>query len=77
MFQVNLLLGSQEFLSGSALFVEMDDVRFYILFNSISVISGQWVGDNERLCALEPRVQLKRSSPQVGLEHGTARCLTQ
>ena len=27
----------------------MDDLRFYVLFNSISVISGQWVGDNERL----------------------------
>ena len=32
----------------------MDDLRFYILFNSISVISGQCVDDNERLCAVEP-----------------------
>ena len=38
----------------------MDDLRFYALFNSISVISGRWVGDNERLCATEPRVQLRR-----------------
>ena len=30
-----------------------DDLRFYVLFNSISVISGQWVDDNERLCAME------------------------
>ena len=29
----------------------MDDLRFYVLFNSISVISGRWVDDNERLCA--------------------------
>ena len=26
---------------------------FYTLINSISVISGQWTGDNERLCAME------------------------
>ena len=32
----------------------MDDLGFYILSNSISVISGEWVGDNERLCAMEP-----------------------
>ena len=30
-----------------------------IIFNSISVISGQWDGDNERLCAEEPHLQLK------------------
>ena len=28
--------------------------EFYILFNSISVISGQLEGDNARLCAMEP-----------------------
>ena len=32
----------------------MDDMRFYVLFNSISVISGRWADDNEKLCALEP-----------------------
>ena len=36
----------------------MDDLQFYIFFNSISVISRWWVGDNERLCAIEPRVWL-------------------
>ena len=30
----------------------MDDLQFYILFNSISVISGQWADDNERPCAM-------------------------
>ena len=35
----------------------MDDFRFYILFNSISVISGQSADDNERLCAMEPDLQ--------------------
>ena len=31
----------------------MDDLQFYVLFNSLSVISGQWEVDNERLCAME------------------------
>ena len=31
----------------------MDDLRFYVLFHSISVISGRWEVDNERLCAME------------------------
>ena len=40
----------------------MDDLRFYVLFNSISVISGKWADGNERLhvCAMESRFQLKR-----------------
>ena len=42
-------------------------------FNSISVISARWVGDNERLCAIEPHLQLKRFSPEARLETGTAR----
>ena len=29
------------------------------------------MGDNIRLCAVEPRLRLKRSSPQTGLELGT------
>ena len=31
----------------------VDDLRFYFLFNSISVISGQCLDDNERLCAMK------------------------
>ena len=31
------------------------DLRFYILLNSISVITEQWAGDNESLGAMEPR----------------------
>ena len=45
----------------------MDDLRFYILFNSISVITGQWEDDNERMCAMEPRLRLRR----FGLEWGS------
>ena len=51
----------------------MDDLRLYILFNNISVISGRWVGDYERLCAMEPRLRLKRPPDQAGLKPGTAR----
>ena len=31
----------------------LDDLKFYFLFNSISVISGQWEVDNDRLGAME------------------------
>ena len=55
----------------------MDDLQFYLLFNTISVISGQWADDNERLCAVEPHLRLKRSSPQTGLELTTARSVGQ
>ena len=36
----------------------MHDLRFYVLFNIILVISGLWVDDYERLCAMEPRLLL-------------------
>ena len=55
----------------------MDDLTFYILFDSISIISGRWVGNNERLCAMEPHLRLKRSPPQVGLKLGTTRSVSQ
>ena len=42
-----------------------DDLRFYVLFNSTSGISGRWVGDNDRLYAMEPREGLKMSPPQA------------
>ena len=51
----------------------MDDLRFYVLFNSISVISGRWAGYNERLCAMEPRLRLEKSSSQAELELMTVR----
>ena len=37
----------------------MDDLEFYVLFNSNSVKSARWRGDNERLSAMEPRLRLK------------------
>ena len=34
----------------------MDDLRFYVIFNGIIVISGLWADDNERLCAIKSRL---------------------
>ena len=44
----------------------MDDLQLCMLLNSISVLSGIWMGDNESL-------HLKGFSPQVGIEFGAAR----
>ena len=38
----------------------MDGLRLYVLFNIISVISGRSADDNERLCAMEPCLRLRR-----------------
>ena len=38
----------------------MDALRFYVLFNSVSLISGRWKVDNERMCAMELRLRLRR-----------------
>ena len=32
----------------------MDELRFYILFKGILVISGQWKGDNEKVWQWNP-----------------------
>ena len=39
----------------------MDDLRFYVRFKStcISIIARRSKGDNEWLCAMEPRLRLK------------------
>ena len=41
----------------------MDDLQLYVLFNSISVISGGWLSDDERLCAMEACLWWKRFPP--------------
>ena len=46
----------------------MDDLRFNVLFNNISVIQGGWADDKERLCAMEPiygREDFASSRPQT------------
>ena len=48
----------------------MDELQFYVLFNSISVISGRLVDDNERLCAMEPCLGLERFHLQRGSNSG-------
>ena len=47
-----------------------DDLRFYILFNSISVISGRRAYDNERLCVMEPPLRLRRFPLELGSNPG-------
>ena len=37
----------------------MDDLRFYVLLNSISGISGRCLDDNEGLCAMELRLRVR------------------
>ena len=44
----------------------IDDLRFYVLFNSNSVISGRCLDDNERLCAMETRLWLRRFQLEWG-----------
>ena len=43
----------------------MDDLRFYVLFNSISVISGRSLGDNEMLCANGTLFTVDKISPRM------------
>ena len=48
----------------------MDDLRFYVLSNSISVISGRLDVDNERLCAMVHRLRLRRFRLERGPNSG-------
>ena len=50
----------------------MDNLRFYVLFNSISVISGRWAGNKERLCVMDPRLRFTRYPSQAGIKHVSA-----
>ena len=51
----------------------MDGLRVYVLFNSISAISRRFKDVYESLCAVEPRIRLKRFPPQTGVELKTVR----
>ena len=46
--------------------------NFMPFLNSVSVLAGRWVGDNERLCEMEP-LHLKRFPPHAGHEPRTVR----
>ena len=49
----------------------MEGLAFYIPFNSISVISGRWKGEHERLCAMKCRLGSGRIVPPAGFETAT------
>ena len=40
----------------------MDGFRIYVFFDTISVVSGQWEGDKERLCAMGPPFMVEHIS---------------
>ena len=46
-------------------------MRFYVPFNRISVISGQWKGKYKRPCAMKRRLTSERISPSAGFEPET------
>ena len=53
------------------LYGRRDVLRFYILFNiGISVTSGQWADDNERLSAMQPCLPLRRFRLEGGQTPG-------
>ena len=47
--------------------VDWDFTSFSTVFQSYQV---RWEGDNERLCAMEPRLRLKRFPPPAGIGPG-------
>ena len=51
-------------------FYVIDDLQFYVFSNNISVISGSWAEDNERVCAMEPYLQLRRFPLEQGMIPG-------
>ena len=48
----------------------MDDVQFHVLFNSISVISGRCLDDNEKAVCNETPFTVEKISPRVRIEFG-------
>ena len=48
-----------------------DELRVLHPFNSISVISRQWEGEHERLCAMKHRLGSERILPPAGFEPAT------
>ena len=46
------------------------DGLFYILFNSISVISVRWADDNEEVMCSRTPFTFEKSSPRAGIDPG-------
>ena len=55
----------------------MIGLRIYILFNSILVISGQWMDDNERLMLPHLWLEKTPASGRAQTRNGTARWVGQ
>ena len=49
----------------------MDELTFYVPFNSISVISRQWKSEYEGFCAMKCHLASERISPPAGLKNET------
>ena len=49
----------------------------FTFFSTTSFMSGRWAGGNERLCAMNSRLQLKISTPQTNFEPSIARSVGQ
>ena len=47
----------------------MDDLRFFVLFNSVSVISGRWEVEMKG-CVQWSSVYVEKISPRAGIELG-------
>ena len=63
-----LLSNKKKCLRNIIIYSWLDYLRFYILFNSISVILERWEDDNERLCVMEPCLWFRRFLPPARLE---------
>ena len=48
----------------------MDDLRFYVLFNSISVISGRCSNDSKKAVCNGTPFTVEKISPRVRIELG-------
>ena len=48
----------------------MNELGFYVSFNSTSVISEGWMGEHERVCAMKRLLGSERISPAAGFEPG-------
>ena len=48
----------------------MDELRFYVLINSIQVISGQWEVDNKKAVCNGSPFPVEKISPRAGIELG-------
>ena len=53
------------------------NLLFYLLFNIISAISGWWADDNEKLCAMESHLWLRRFRLQRGSNLGLLELFSQ